>query len=574
MSTPHDKHNVQPSHSLPLAVNLAGVFCLAILIALGVYLHQGPYLVGGKSSPGFSAIHTDVNSWNVGCTVLGTAVGLLLAWGFSSYDELLSRRELESPRGILAMYLRPLTAKRGWQQLRRRRFPATRTFFILATIVSSLTSAATVAVFGIHTQMVTITNPYASYSLAQLPAGGAVRNADQSINFVTTAPEVTLLSSFLYRDAYIRASQAKGRLWNVGPGNYLSESGTIGSTNYPGLNTSGIGLNMSSYIQYSGPSDGYNLPTSYTFKRTDAAVFGTIVDVTCSNATASWSIKSTKYGNESNPQIVSFDYRKKGFGPTTVIYDRSSTTSFNIGSNVNDNDGDPIHGFFFAGNIMGPPFVLECKYGGHEILATVSLEDSLSPLRVNGTVTQGSPLSSTVKQQLANIIDQYMTIHGHGGPGGSLADGWVAADYGYLSQAATIEKTMAQVLGELGEAYYSLLRQNVENANLVRDGAAQIPDNGSYVKMVVSVLRVGGSSPAWFIIYGLLFVAAMLGAVLAAIQRRALPWAPQDPVELLQKVLPAAVIDELTPLRYGGQIEVAHGHTAGDGGHVATGRTE
>jgi len=572
MSNHHAKHNAQPPYSLPLAVNLAGAFCLAVLIALGVYIQQVPYVVGGKSSPGFSVIHTDVNSWNVGCTVLGTAVGLLLAWGFSSYDELLSRRELESPHGILAMYLRPLTAKRGWQQLRRRRFPATRTFFILATIVSSLTSAATVAVFGIHTQQVTVTNPSASYSLAQLPAGGAVRNADRSVNFVTTSAEVTLLSSFLYRDAYIRASQANGRLWNVGPGNYLTESGAIGSTNYPGLNTSGIGLNMSSYIQYSGPSDGYNLPTSYTFDRMDAAVFGTIVDVTCNNATASWSIKSTKYGNESNPQIVSFDYSKASFGGATVIYDRSSTTPFNIGSYVNDNNGDPIHGFFFAGNVMGPPFVLECTYGGHEILATVSLEDSLSPLRVNGTVTQGSPLSSTVKQQLAKIIDQYMTIHGHGGPGGSLADGWVAAQYDdYSTQVGTIEKTMAQVLGELGEAYYSLLRQNVENANLVRDRATLMPDNGSYVKMVVSVLRVGGSSPAWFIIYGLLFVAAMLGTVLAAIQRRALPWAPQDPVELLQKVLPAAVIDELTPLRYGGQLEVVHGHMAGNTEHGATG---
>src|SRR5699024_4708827 len=157
----------------------------------------------------------------------------------------LSRRERESPHGILAMYLRPRTAKRGRQQLRRRRFPATRTFIILATNVSSLTSAATVAVFGIHTQQVTVTNPSASYSLAQLPAGGAVRNADRSVNFVTTSAEVTLLSSFLYRDAYIRASQANGRLWNVGPGNYLTESGAIGSTNYPGLNTSGIGLNMS-----------------------------------------------------------------------------------------------------------------------------------------------------------------------------------------------------------------------------------------------------------------------------------------------------------------------------------------
>ncbi len=75
------------------------------------------------------------------------------------------------------------------------------------------------------------------------------------------------------------------------------------------------------------------------------------------------------------------------------------------------------------------PSVLKCTYGGTDILASVSLTDRVSPLHVNGSVANRSPLDATVKWQLSNITDKYINSYRHSGPGGSLADGFVASGY-------------------------------------------------------------------------------------------------------------------------------------------------
>ena len=558
-------HNasILSSYREPFLINLIAAFCLAVLIALGAYVNSTTILVGGTSSPGFHAIQVDSTSWNVGCTVIGTAVGLLLSWGFSSFDGFLTRKELQSPNGVLAMYLRPLSATRGLHQLRRRRFPATRSFLILATAVSSLTSATTVAIFGIHAERVLVTNPLASYPLDQLyGVPGFVRDPDQFTSSVIVGAQPSLLSSFLYRDSYLRSFQAKGlNDPSLGEGNYVPESGTIGSTIYPGLNSSGIGLNMTSYTQYSGPSSGFDLPTSYTFERLDAAVFGTVVDVACVDATASYNVTTTKYGNPETPDAILYTFVKNNIINATVLQDPNDNSGLCIGSVVTEQNGEPLHTFLFPGGYdIDTPFVSECTYGGNEILASISLLDGGSPLQVNGIMTQGSPLNATVKWDLSNMTDQYISRYSHGGPGGSLADGWVTSEFyiGGFGADVPIAQTMSTILSELGQAYYSLLRQNVEVANLNR-GLDKMPDNGSFVNMAVTVLRVGGASGAWIIIYGLLFMSALLGVVIAPVQKRVLPWSPQNPVEILQKCLPmAAIIDDLTLLKYREQFEVAY----------------
>ncbi|KIM95516.1 hypothetical protein OIDMADRAFT_59974 [Oidiodendron maius Zn] len=563
------KASILSSYREPFLVNLVAAFCLALLIALGAYVNSTTILVGGTSSPGFHAIQVDSTSWNVGCTVLGTAVGLLLSWGYSSFDGLLTRKELQSPNGVLAMYLRPLSAMRGFNQLRRRRFPVTRSFLILATAVSSLASATTVAIFGIHTERVLVNNPLASYSLDQIyRVPGDVQHPDQ-VSFVTVGANPALLSSFLYRDSYLRSFQADGQTdTSLSTGNYVSESGPIGDTIFPGLNSSGIGLNMTSYTQYSGPSSGFDLPTSYTFERLDAAVFGTVVDVACVDATASYNVTTTKYGDQETPDAVLYTFVKNDVINTTILQDPNFNSGLCIGSIVTEQNGEPLHTFLFPGGYyIDTPLVSECTYGGNEILASISLLEGGSPLQVNGIVTQGSPINATIKWLLSNMTDQYISRYSHGGPGGSLADGWVTSGFyvgGFDTIRTSIAPTMSTILSELGQAYYSLLRQNVEVANLDR-GLDKIPDNGSFVKIAVTVLRVGGSSAAWIIIYGLLFMSALLGVVIAPVQKRVLPWSPQNPVEILQKCLPmAAIIDDLTPLKYREQFEVAYGDGAGE----------
>lgn len=78
----------------------------------------------------------------------------------------------------------------------------------------------------------------------------------------------------------------------------------------------------------------------------------------------------------------------------------------------------------------------------------------------------------------------------------------------------------------------------------------------------VTVLWVGGSSAAWLIIHALMLISAMLGVVMIAVQKRVLLWSPQNPVvEVLQKCLPVAIIDEVTPLIYREHFEVVQKDT-------------
>jgi hypothetical protein len=337
-------------------------------------------LVGGFSTNWYNVIQANQNSWNVGCTVLGTAVGLLLTWGFASHDELLTRRALLTRTGVLAIYLRPLSALHGLQQIGRGRLPPIRSFLIIASVVSTLTSTATVAIFGIHTESLEVFNPLASYPIAALNdeyyAAGQGQSSYPIVEQYTN--QVPALSAFLYRDAYIRSLQILGKYSPYNRALQLADSGSIGDTIYPGLNTSGIGLNTTSYTQFYSPSYGYSLPTSYAFKRLDAAVFATNVSMSCSNAIGSYNVATTR--NVSLGYIVSvYSIWKDNFPNITLVQDTSYGSSLSITSVVTEQNGEPLHTFIFPGDFE-PPFILERTYGGTEFLASISLLDRVSPI--------------------------------------------------------------------------------------------------------------------------------------------------------------------------------------------------
>lgn len=435
-----------------------------------------------------------------------------------------------------------------------------RSFLVLATIISTLSSTATVAVFGIHTEPIEVTNPLASYPLAALNDDYAEQNADESSFPLLQSPHVPLLSGFLYRDAYIRSLQTQGKYSSSSTAlGWVSESGSIGDTIYPGLNTSGIGLNATSYTQFSGLSSGYDLPTSYTFERLDAAVFATNVSVSCSNATGSYSVSTTDYGGLVNDDVRVYHVWKDNFPNTTLIHDRSYEYALVIGSVVTAQNGEPLHTFIFP-DTFELPFIVECTYGGNEFLASISLLDRVSPIQMNGVVSQGPSFDASVKWELSNITHDYIYYYSHGAPGGILADAWISTeyyDYGFINNTFT-PQLMGTILSELGEAYFSLQRQEIEIANQYRN-EDQIYDNGSFVKMVVAVLRIGGASYGWLAIYGLMFISAVLGVVTASVKKHVLPWKSQDPVELLHRCLQQPNIDEVTRLRYGEQFEIIGG---------------
>ena len=106
----------------------------------------------------------------------------------------------------------------------------------------------------------------------------------------------------------------------------------------------------------------------------------------------------------------------------------------------------------------------------------------------------GPVIGPKVKQRLANLTHNMLAF---GGMGGDLARAFIDADY---NSDGTNNTAMAAVLEtvieQLGEAYISLLRQQVERSNIAKDGNDS-SGNGSDLQLYVTVLCLGGGQYGW-----------------------------------------------------------------------------
>ena len=536
-------------HGIAVFTNVTTTVLLATLLALGVYVNINRIIVSSDDTNGYKTVNLDTTTWNVACTVVGTAVGILAAIAFANQDDCITRRELASDRGVVAIFLKPLTVKRGAEQLLCLQLPFERTFLIFLTIATALMSAAVVALFGIHASRELVINPSASYPLAGLnntffendrhgalfPSGSPVRN-----------PVTSQLSGFLYKAAYIMGQKMRGlytpfEIYT----SYIPEQGPLGDTIYGSLNTGGVGLNVSSYLQYSGLTTGFNLPAKYEFNKLTASVYGTHVNVSCQNVTLDYSVVNQ------NVDFVTILWVGKPNGPNLTLYndlegDKISTTLV-IGSHVaiDNMTGDPLHTIVIPDFIAESAYVLDCTYSGREYLANVSVASTVSPLQIDSEITQGPFIGPFVKQQLANRTHDMLAV---GGNGGVLARGFIDAEYNEDGENNTsIASALETVIGQLGEAYFSLLRQQVERSNIDKGGAS--PTYESELRLYVTVSRLGGAQYGWLAVLGLLLIGSIVGTVRTCLHGKAVAFEAQDAVKLLSTLHDASIKDK-TRLRY------------------------
>lgn len=143
------------------------------------------------------------NQWNVVVTIIGTAVGLVAIIAVASHDAFLSRMELTSAKGVAAIFLRPLTAQRGVEQVFSGRFGSIgRTVLFLQLVTTAFTAAATVALFSAQTSLATATFQGGSYPLSAYYEVYPWLEKQMS-------PSVR---SFLYESARANAGNARARM--------------------------------------------------------------------------------------------------------------------------------------------------------------------------------------------------------------------------------------------------------------------------------------------------------------------------------------------------------------------------
>ncbi|KAL8852638.1 MAG: hypothetical protein Q9221_002518 [Calogaya cf. arnoldii] len=496
------------SHSLAFFTTLASSLCLSILLALGVFANVNKFIVGTDSTQGCKAINLDTVSWNVACTVVGTAVGILAAVAFSNQDDVLT---------------------------------------------------CLVALFGIHASQEEVINPSSSVSLAALNQTFFATSRKGEL-FAAGPPTSSVvsgqLSGFLYKAAYIAGREM---LKDNDPHDpyttYLPKTGPLGDTIYRRLNTRGVGLNVSSYLQYSGITDGFNIPARFEFNELNAIVYATQVNLSCQNATSEYTISSVDIGE------LTLIYVSKPNGPNiTLVRNLEANfflTTLAIGSAITiDLETDnPIHALVIPEFITESALVLECTYSGREYLTNISVSSPTSPLLIGDTAYEGSLIGPIVKQNIANITHRLLSA---GAQGGNLARGFIDAKYNYDGLNNTgIASALEGVIGQVGEAYFSILRQPFERSNIYN--ANQDSEAVSELRLHVTISRMGGAQYGWLAVLGILLIPSLVGTFRTCMRRKAVGFEAQDTVTLLSRLFDEPIRDAIR-IRYDDKFTVVPGN--------------
>ena len=560
------------------SITLNGVttVLLAILLGLAIFVNRGkpiifPLANAAQRNPGWSTLDgVDPATWNVAVVVIGTAVGIMTSIAVTSYDAFLSRIELASASGIPAIFLRPLTIKRALDQFitakGRLSLSPERTALVLVLLATTLTSAATVALFSAQIVSEDVTNRSPSFPLSllnssytrQTPSGAVFPIGVPSFQTDTLRPT---LSSFMYRSAFVNGQVAKlGYHIDFLNPSYavVPEAGLLGDTTYSTLWTSGVGINAKSYLSYQGAADHFVAPANYTFVSLQGTVFGTIVNVTCTNQTANYALTQViRTGTdlwvttaarinqdrlERNITIISNTVGGDDVFQGTLAVGSNITLPNGGNSNSQRNMAEPMHVFLAAGLSNMEGTVYECRYSGREILVDISMDGPNAPLVINTAPTDNGPaIGPSVKRLLASSLNNI--IGGANGGGGVLAKGFRDSKYNLNAGNLTdFGDVLGTVLSQSAQAVVSSMRQMVETVAVHNPPAI----DGVQVTVRLSVLRLGGGPYlyGWLAVYVLLLVGSIGGLVRAAVGGRAVGFEAQDAAILLAK---ASGNDGLTP---------------------------
>lgn len=544
-------------HFTALASNLAAATCLGALLGLGIYVNIKTVIVEGNSTPGYPVVNVNQTKWNIACTVVGTAVGILATLGSVQLDNFLTRKRIVSDQGVIALYLRPLTEWRSLLQIMQGQLHATRMFLGILIIASTLTSASTVALFGIHNIEVELTNPIPSFPLAAYNNTYFETSPDGATFAISPLDQIDypLLEGFLYKAAYIGAAIAYNpdRFQPYNSEEWIPSSGQLGDTSYGSLNTGGIGLNLTSYFDYSGiPGPRFYLPSNYVFNQLHGIVFGTHINVVCLNSTANYAVNYTDYFENDLAVYTISDSNNVSF---RVLQDTSldSADSLILGAHLygssTKEDSDPLIAIVVPG-FKGNVFICDCTYSGREYQASIAVPSRLSDLQVVEEVAQGPYIGHDVKWMLASTAASFLMKPG----GGSVISAWTSTKWNLEGTNNTdTAAIMSALLSQTGEAQLSLMRQTVERANV---DISMSKTDGSVVTMSVTIAKMGGGQAGWLSVYGLLLLGALLGVVQTFRRSEMTSLDVQNPVRVLELMLDNGTLDKRTRLKLDDKIEV------------------
>ncbi|KAK4444526.1 hypothetical protein QBC34DRAFT_474767 [Podospora aff. communis PSN243] len=523
-----------PKHTRsPYAIILTSisVLLLSALVITSALLTTHTVLLNKDPSPvpGWRTISSpSPTTWNVGITVLGTAVGIIASAAFAAQDAFLTRAELVSESGVAGIFLRPLGVKRCVQQVVKGRFTVRRTGLLFSFLATSLVAAATVGLLGAGVREVVV-------RVGGDGVGGSLEGAEELGGRLEGD-----LMGFMWKSASVN-----GRGKVLGREVVGEDVASIGGGRYRGLWTAGVGVNVSGYPSWSGGADGFNPPREFTFNRLEGNVPGTVITAECGYKTPEYLLQALV--TEAGPSLTTVSKPGRGGSNITLLSNSGprspNVSSLVIASNLTFTDEDPIHILVVAGASNAESSVFECTYAGREVITHISMAGPYEPLSVGPVISNGSLLNPAAKRLVAVTLHRQIGSWG----GGALASG--LRDSLYMKDGETnsrTEEVLGMVLSQSAEAVMSAVRQTAGVAN--PEGA--VGTDGVYVDVEISVLRVGGGGRGWFAVYGLLLLASLTALGRVCNGAPAVAFEAQETATLLAKVLEDESLTETTQLRF------------------------
>lgn len=126
-------------------------------------------------------------------------------------------------------------------------------------------------------------------------------------------------------------------------------------------------------------------------------------------------------------------------------------------------------------------------------------------------------------------------------------------------------ETLQTILWQLGEAYFSIMRQLPESSNAVLNVGDKDFRNGSKLLLYATVVRLGGARHAWLVVLVVLLLGLTFGMMQILIGGKVLDFEAQDSVKLLQSALQNEMICEVSRICYkDGKISIPRSEAPAD----------
>ncbi|KAH8195898.1 hypothetical protein TruAng_009944 [Truncatella angustata] len=404
------------------------------------------------------------------------------------------------------------------------------------TLLSALSCASALALFAPHKTTLKTLRPLTSYPATDYAMHfGEYMIPAQDIN--------TALSEFLVESAAFTRDHAIQHIMSNGNESYnRGQSGggrtyRIGDTSYEGPRTNGVGVNVASFNDYFLSSRGrranlgsspyfehkFPVPQSgreavaqnwmvapdYKFDSLEARVYGTNIEVRCVYMTDEFLIQRTlgKFSGDREEvlgyvgryDISSFNNRVDAKIVQTVD-EKLKITPWTVEGLV----GAPSSQFFFITDhnpdlrqSSDSATVLKCFYTGHELMTNIVARNGVLEIK-DGKPRPGN-IADRVRSKTMEAVMQALK-NTNGTLSKAVADMRSAQVEEARRSGKTRDSDMARlmvqdVLGDLAQAYWSLVRQRVETSIGMQafDGSPVGLTAYSHGRLHGTYTRLGGS---------------------------------------------------------------------------------